>query len=137
MLIAGALLSALAALLHIGIIVFGAPWYRFFGAGERMACWVEQGRFLPHGITLLIALLLMVSSAFALSGAGLLPLITLTKSALVVITGVYLIRGIGGYWFVFKPTLAYSAQFALWSSSICLLVGLVHLYGLMQTWKSL
>jgi len=33
----GAALSGLAALLHVGCILFGAPWYRFFGAGEKMA----------------------------------------------------------------------------------------------------
>lgn len=33
-LIAGGLLSAAAALLHIAVIVGGPDWYRFFGAGE-------------------------------------------------------------------------------------------------------
>ena len=36
-LIAGAVLSGIAGLLHLAIILGGAPWYRFFGAGERMA----------------------------------------------------------------------------------------------------
>lgn len=33
----GSGLSAIAALLHVGIIIGGPSWYRFFGAGERMA----------------------------------------------------------------------------------------------------
>jgi len=96
MLIFGALLSASAALVHIGIILFGASWYRFFGAGERMVGWVEQGRFLPHAIAFSIAVVLMLCAAFALSGAGLLPITALTKSALVVITSAYVLRGVGG-----------------------------------------
>lgn len=34
-------LSSAIALLHIGIILLGAPAYRYFGAGEEMAA--EQG----------------------------------------------------------------------------------------------
>ena len=36
-LIAGGTLSAIAALFHLGCIVFGASWFRYLGAGERMA----------------------------------------------------------------------------------------------------
>ena len=28
---------------HVGCIVFGAPWYRFFGAGEKMAQMADAG----------------------------------------------------------------------------------------------
>ena len=33
-LITGGILSAVAAVLHIAVIIGGANWYRFFGAGE-------------------------------------------------------------------------------------------------------
>ncbi len=35
-------LSAIAAILHMGCILFGALWYRFFGPGEQMAVLAEQ-----------------------------------------------------------------------------------------------
>jgi hypothetical protein len=38
-------LSAAAALLHIAVIVGGAEWYRFFGAGEGMARLAERGGY--------------------------------------------------------------------------------------------
>ena len=47
-LIAGAVLSALAPLLQVGCIVYGAPWYRFFGAGENMARMAEAGHWRLH-----------------------------------------------------------------------------------------
>lgn len=133
-LVVGASLSAVAALLHIGIIVFGASWYRFFGAGEKMASLVEQGSFFPHMVTFVIATLLALSSAYALSGAGLLPTMPLMKLALVAVTGVYSIRGLAGFWFVLNPTPAYSISFALWSSLICLTIGVIHFFGLMKIW---
>jgi len=131
-LLIGALLSALAALLHISLIVFGASWYRFFGAGEKMASMVEQGNRFPHLVAFGIAMLLATASAYALAGAGLLPAMPLMKMALIVITTVYCVRGIVGFWFVFDPTPQFGAGFALWSSSICLGFGLVHLFGLMS-----
>ncbi|MBC7983974.1 MAG: hypothetical protein H7Y02_08975 [Candidatus Obscuribacterales bacterium] len=50
-LIVGAALSAVAAMLHVGIIFVGAPWYRFFGAGEDMARKAEAGSWYPALIT--------------------------------------------------------------------------------------
>jgi len=69
-LIVGAALSAIAALLHLGCIAFGAPWYRFLGAGERMAQMASAGRLYPTVVTLAIAFVLLVWSLYALSGRG-------------------------------------------------------------------
>jgi hypothetical protein len=51
MLIIAGMLSAMAALLHIACIYFGAPWYRLLGAGEHMAKQAEQGSLIPAVIT--------------------------------------------------------------------------------------
>ena len=59
-LIAGGTMSALAALLHLGCIVFGAPWYRFLGAGERMAQMDLAGHWYPTVATLVITAILLV-----------------------------------------------------------------------------
>jgi hypothetical protein len=67
---AGALLSAVAALLHLGIIAGGPAWYRFFGAGERFARAAAEGRWYPTVVTLGIAAVLFIWSAYALAGAG-------------------------------------------------------------------
>mgnify|MGYP000483232905 CR=1 FL=1 len=64
-------LSALAALMHLGCIYFGAPWYRFFGAGEQMAQLAEQGSSKPAVITSGIVFMLAIWSAYAFSAAGL------------------------------------------------------------------
>ena len=46
LLVAGGL-SGFAALAHLGCIIFGAAWYRFFGASEHMATLTEQGKLAP------------------------------------------------------------------------------------------
>ncbi|MEG3192577.1 hypothetical protein [Lysobacter sp. D1-1-M9] len=135
-LIVGAALSAFAALLHLGCIVFGAPWYRFLGAGEQMAQMDLAGHWYPAVATLVITTVLLVWSLYALSGAGVIRKLPLTRMALCAITGVYLLRGVA-----FTPLMAYfpgnSASFWLWSSAICLAFGVVHLIGLRQVWARL
>lgn len=59
-LLSGAIMSAVAAMLHLGCIVFGAPWYRFFGAGEGMAGLAEAGSVMPAAIAMGIAAVLVV-----------------------------------------------------------------------------
>ena len=133
---AGALLSAIAALLHLGIIAGGPAWYRFFGAGERLARAAEQGRRYPDTITLGIAAVLFTWSAYALAGAGVIGPLPLSKAALVAITAVYLVRGVA-YGPLVLAKGGRVTPFVVWSSLICFGYGLVHLLGLVQRWDVL
>ena len=135
-LIIAALLSASAAVLHV-LIIFGGPdWYRFFGAGERFAVAAAEGQYYPALVTTGIAAVLSMWSAYALSGAGVIPQLPLLRMVLVGVTAIYLLRGIA-----FVPmVIAKGGQvspFALWSSAICLGIGMIHLVGLMQRWPAL
>lgn len=129
-------LSAIAATLHLAIIVKGAAWYRFFGAGERMARAAEKGRWTPALVTAGIALMLAAWSAYAFSGAGILGPAPLLRPALCAITLVYLLRGL-----VLIPVLVLPRQpgttFGIWSSSICLVFAAAHLIGVVQRWDAL
>jgi hypothetical protein len=140
-LILGGCLSAVAALLHLGIIAGGAEWYRFFGAGEAMATMAEQGSLRPVIITLCIAFVLALWACYAFSGAGLIPRLPLLKLALVIITSIYLIRGLAGFvagLFSDHPVaMQNSTGFWLWSSIVCLLFGLAHLKGVIDHWVQL
>src|SRR5215468_9676760 len=80
-LVGGAILSGIAAVAHLACIVVGAPAYRFMGAGERMARAVEAGKLRPTLVTLAIASLLSIWAAYALSGAGVIDRLPLTRVA--------------------------------------------------------
>ena len=133
---AGALLSAVAALLHLGIVAGGPAWYRFFGAGERFARAAEQGRLYPTVVTLGIAAVLFTWSMYALAGAGVIGALPFLKAALVAITAVYLVRAVA-----FAPLVLAKGgaitPFVVWSSLICFGYGAVHLVGLVQRWRAL
>jgi len=135
-LIIAGILSAIVAILHIGCIYFGAPWYRFFGAGEQMAVLAERGSIQPTLITSGVVLFLSIWSLYAFSAAGIIFRLPLVRVALILITSIYLVRGIAGFFFVSSP-MGRSPEFWLWSSSICLCFGIIHLIGLKQQWASL
>ena len=79
---------------HLGCIVFGGDWYRFLGAGEQMARMAEQGLWYPTIMTSGIVVVLLIWALYALSGAGAIKRLPLTRLALVVITAIFLLRGV-------------------------------------------
>ena len=133
---AGAGLSAAAALLHLAVIAGGPQWYRFFGAGEKMAAMAARGHWYPPLVTTGIAAVLAVWTMVALSAAGLMPRLPLLRTALVAITAIYLLRGL-----LIVPVALIvpypEGAFDYWSSVIVLAYGLVHLAGLWLAWHSL
>lgn len=135
LIIAGAL-SAVVAILHIGCIYFGAPWYRFFGAGEQMALLAERGSIQPTLITSGIVLVLSIWSIYAFSAAGVIVRLPFLRLALIFITFIYLLRGVAGFFLVSSP-MGRSPEFWMWSSLICLSFGIIHFIGLKQQWSNL
>ena len=135
-LIIGASLSAVAALAHLACIVIGAPAYRLLGAGERMALAVEAKRLRPTLVTLAISGVLLVWSAYALSGAGVIGALPLTRLALVAISAIYLARAIA--FPLLKPAFPEnSSTFWLVPSGICGVMGLAYDYGTFSLWRVL
>ncbi len=135
-LIIGSGLSAVAAALHVAIVIGGPAWYRFFGAGEQLASAAANGHWWPAIVTLIIVCVLGLWSAYALSGAGVIRPLPFLKLALVLITSVYLLRGL-----VLVPALLFARNsvtpFVFWSSVICIGYGAFHLLGLVQVWSRL
>lgn len=135
-LVLGGVLSAAASLLHIGCIIGGPDWYRFFGAGEEMARMAERGNPMAALITSGIAAVLALWSAYAFAGAGLIPRLPLMRTALVLISAIYLLRGL-----VLVPALVINGgnvmPFILWSSLIVLVYGIAYAVGTWKAWPHL
>jgi hypothetical protein len=135
-LIGGGGLSLAAALLHVAVIFGGPAWYRFFGAGEAMARAAERGAWQPTLITVGIATVLAIWAAYAFSGAGLLARLPLLRTGLVVISGIYLLRGLVLFHaLIFMPTVV--TPFLVWSSLIVLGYGIIYAVGTWLAWPAL
>jgi hypothetical protein len=131
----GGLLTGAAALLHVAIILGGPQWYRFFGAGERMARLAARGSSYPAIVTATIAVILGVWALYALSGAGLLRRLPLLRVVLVLIAAIYLVRGLLGVPIVLFVDDPYSRElrermtFMIVSSAISTFLGLCYAFG--------
>jgi hypothetical protein len=135
-LVVGGILSIAAAFLHIAIIVGGSSWYRFFGAGEEMATMAEQGSWVPGIVTLGIAIVLFIWGLYAFSGAKVLNQLPFIKPVLVLVSVIYLVRGLGLIpAFIIMPERV--DAFLVWSSLVSLIFGLSYAIGTKQEWSSL
>ncbi|TXH94256.1 MAG: hypothetical protein E6Q75_13840 [Rheinheimera sp.] len=135
-LLAASLCCGLAALAHAGCILFGADWYRFFGAGEQMAQLAAQGHWYPTVVTSAITFVLLLWACYALSAAGVMRRLPLTRLAVVLISSILLLRGLAFVWLM--PLFpGNSLRFWLVSSGICLLMSTLFAVGSWQQWPKL
>ena len=131
-------LSAAVAALHVVIVFLGAPAYRYFGAGEDMARQAEAGSFVPAAMTLAIAAVFTIFALYAFSGAGQFRRLPLLRTGLVVISAIYLVRGL-----LLLSELAGYAQGAgvrprhMAFSFTSLVIGLLYLAGTALVWRGL
>jgi hypothetical protein len=130
----GGWLSLAAALLHVGVIIGGPDWYRFFGAGEDMARMAERGLWTPALITLGIAIVLAIWAAYGFAGAGLIRRLPLMRTALVAISAVYLLRGLFIIPLMLQPA---PSAFGIWSSIVVLIYGAAYAVGTWRAWPHL
>lgn len=136
LLILGAALSAMAAAMHFACLIWGAPLFRFLGAGEPIARMAEKGHWYTNFIAFVIGTLLAVWAAYALSGAGLVIRLPFVRLVLSAITAIYLLRAVA--FPLLKPAFPENSDaFWLVTSGICFIIGLVHLVGLRQVWNQL
>ena len=135
----GGVLSSAVALLHFVIIFVGAPAYRYFGAGERMARQAERGAMFPAVITATLTLIFALWAAYAFSGAGFIPKLPLLRTALLTIGSIYTLRGLAlipQVWF-FGQSGGEILPRHLFFSAVSLLIGLAYLLGTQQVWRDL
>lgn len=140
-LLSGGLLTGVAALLHVGIILGGPDWYRFFGAGEEMARLAARGAVYPTIVTAGIATILGLWSLYALSGARVIRRLPFLRQALALIAAVYLARGALGVPVVLLAESPYASElkgrmtFLVASSAICLYLGVCYAVGAAGAWR--
>jgi putative oxidoreductase len=134
----GAVLTAIAAILHIFIILGGPSWYRFFGAGEGMATLAESGSVRPVYITSMIFMILSVWAIYGFSAAGYLITLPFLKPVLWLISLIFLIRGLAAIPAIFYFKHPYLMElkdkmlFMICSSLICVFLGVVYLIAALK-----
>ncbi|MFC4291020.1 hypothetical protein ACFOWX_01145 [Sphingorhabdus arenilitoris] len=135
-LVAAAWMSVAAALAHLACIIGGPDWFRFMGAPEPLIRAYENGNDRLVYITIFIGAILAGWGLWAFSAAGWIIRLPLLNTALFLIAAVLLIRAamifFPGFW---DPQ--HSGSFRIWTSGICLAMGLCFAIGLWRGWPSL
>jgi hypothetical protein len=136
-LLAGGVSSGVAAAAHLACVIGGPRWYAAMGAPPGYVRAAERGAWAPALVTIGIAAVLALWSAYALSGAGVIGRLPLLRLALLGITAVYLARGL----VIVAPALLrrpdLSPAFITLSSLVVLAMGMVHAAGLWRGWNDL
>lgn len=121
-------INVFIALLHIYIIMKGAPAYRYFGAGEWMAQKAEQGSMLPAAITWGVTAVFFLFALYNFAGAGLLIInLPWLFYGLVGITAIYILRGSVVFTIPFMGDKV--SMFDKVSSFAALAIGVLHASG--------
>ena len=134
-LLIGGVATAVASALHVAIVLGGPPWYRFFGAGERMARLAAAGSVYPTIVTLGIASILGLWALYAFSGAGLIRRLPFLRSVLTLVGAIFLGRGVLGIPAVLIVDDPYMQElrgrmvFMVVTSVICVGLGLCYALG--------
>ncbi len=125
----GAVGNFIIAVVHLAIIVIGAPAYLYFGRVD-LAQLAANGSVFPALVTFALALVFVSFGLYALSGAGFIQRLPLLKLGLVFIGSVYVLRGlivvldllrlVRGAGYPFRETVF---------SAVALIIGLTYLYG--------
>ena len=136
-LVGGALFSFAIALTHVAIVLVGPLAYLYFGSGE-LAMLAARGSPWPATITLCLALAFLLFGAYGLSGAGSMRRLPLLRPALIMIGGVYFLRGslvisdiisrFTGPIYPFRQTVF---------SAVSLAAGILYLFGSLYKWAEL
>lgn len=142
-LIGAGALTLVGAIVHVAIIFGGADWYRFFGAPEQLAKMAADGRWYPVVACLVIAALLLVWSAYAFAGAGLIRPLPLNRIVLCLIAALLIVRGL-----IFIPVAIWRPEmlevicncrrldtFIVVTSALCLVTGLGYAFGVQRAWN--
>lgn len=131
--------SVILAVLHLAVIVAGPKGYRYFGAPDEFATLAESGSTAPAVLTATFAAIFAVWAVYAFGGARLIRRPPLVRLGLVVISAVYLLRGLSAVpeaLLLMRDPAAFPVRFLAFSL-ISLAVGLCYALGTRQAWRRL
>jgi hypothetical protein len=127
-LLIGSSIAFFTAIAHASCIFLGPACFKAQMAPPELVESAKQGTWLAPIATLVISGMFILCGLYALSGAKFIKKIPLTHLALVVISGLCIIRGLGTIplSFIFPEMVS---AFSILADVIWLVVGLLYAYG--------
>ena len=135
-LLIAALGSTLGALLHLVVALsWRADWIAYFRAPAIIVRLVRDGSWLGALVGLVIAALMQVAGFYALAAAGILPRLPMTRTALIFLAVIGMLRGFAiPISLLFSPNLIHRYVMFDWiAASIWGCLGICFAVGAVQT----
>ena len=137
LLLIGAGLNFVIALIHVGIVLLGAPSYLYFVTNE-LARLDSQGSSIPAMVTLILAGVFAIFAGYGLAGAGLIHRLPLLRFGLLSIAGLYVLRGLIVVLDLIRLVRGAGYPFRqMVFSAVALSIGLIYFLGTFQQWENL
>lgn len=132
LLIAGSL-NFFIATLHIMTIFIGAPAYYFLDA-PQLAVYTELGFLFPAWLSFFVTLGFIICGLYAFCAAGSKIILPFQDKVLKVIGSLYLLRGLGLFWYCYQLFLAPtdSSLKEIVFSIFALIIGFLYWFGMKQ-----
>ena len=131
--------SAVLAVLHLAVIVAGPPGYRYFGAPDEFSTLTEAGSRAPAVLTAAFAVIFGIWAIYGFGGARRIRRPPLVRLGLVVISAVYLLRGLSAIpeaLLLMRDPAAFPPRFVVFSL-VSLAIGVCYALGTRQAWRRL
>ncbi len=132
------ILMLLITLLHVAVIIGGASWYRFFGAGEKMARLHENASLYPILITVFVTALLLIGTLYTYCAYSNVCILLYSKEVLIVMSVIFISRGLFFIPLMLSVSHPYCKElkekklFLFISSLISLVVGSIYMMGIIN-----
>ena len=127
------IINIIIAIGHIVGLIWAQEMFEYTGVGQDMANVSGIHPAWPYIITVLVAIVFFIFGLYGLSGAGKISKLPFLRSALFVIAGIYLFRGIAVILFMYIYEL--STDKDIMFSLVATVIGLLYLAGALNEVK--
>ena len=127
-------INILIAIGHIVGLFWADKMFEITGIGKEMTELAQTNTSLPFLLTIFVAIVFLIFGLYGLSAANKFRKLPFTKTVIFIISGVYLLRGVGEIIFDFGKH--QTNQFSeITYSLIAVFIGLLFLIGGLTKWK--
>lgn len=123
------LINILIAIGHIVCLFWAHRVFELTGVGEEMSKLADINPIIPYVITVIVAIIFLIFGLYAFSAAGIIRPLPLLKLGVLLITAVFLFRGIGGL------VLKHESVLEISYSLVAVFIGALLFIGAQMKWK--
>ncbi|AUP77726.1 hypothetical protein [Flavivirga eckloniae] len=129
----GGYINIVIAIAHLVGLIWAEQMFEVTGIGKEMIALAQSHFSLPYVLTIFVSIIFFVFGLYGLSADGKLKELPFLKPAIFIISGIYIVRGIGELIFDLSKQQANPIAETIYSL-IALTIGILFLIGGLKKW---